>query len=186
MNLESQFRKMAEYNRWMNQNLLAAVDKLDPGQVFEDRGAFFGSVGGTFNHILVGDIIWLKRFALHPAGFASLQGVTQMPAPSALGEILYRDIASFAVARQNLDQAIIDLMDEIPEENYAQVLEYKTTAAEPQRKQFGFLVQHMFNHQTHHRGQITTLLYQLGVDPGVTDLNGILPALVDASVNQQE
>lgn len=175
MSVRSHFQIMAEYNRWMNEKLLEAAGKMDPAALFDDRGAFFGSIGGTMNHLLVGDTIWLKRFMLHPAAFTALQPVADFPAPSALSDVLYESLSALDRARRETDAVIVDFVAETREADFEAVLSYHNMAGEPQQKSFSLLLQHFFNHQTHHRGQITTLLHQTGIDIGTTDLLVLIP-----------
>ncbi|WP_432473005.1 DinB family protein [Amphritea sp. HPY] len=173
--MKAHFELLAGYNQSMNEQLYHAASMLDAEQLGEDRGAFFGSVSGTLNHLLVGDIIWLKRFAEHPVGFASLEPVLTFPSPAALSEILFSDFTELHRVRMVLDTIIQSFALEAREEDYAVALAYNNTKGKAFVKPFGFLVQHLFNHQTHHRGQISTLLSQSGVDPGVTDLLMLIP-----------
>lgn len=166
---------MAEYNQWMNNNVYEAAATLAPSVLAEDRGAFFGSIIGTLNHILVGDTFWLKRFASHPLAFTSLDPVRQLDIPANLKTILYDDFNALHRARMAMDDVISDFSLEVPDEALSSLLSYSNTKGEHASKHFGYLIQHFFNHQTHHRGQISTLLYQAGVDIGVTDLLMSIP-----------
>ena len=161
---------MARYNQRMNSNLYSAASQLDMDCLTADKGAFFGSVLGTLNHILVGDIIWLKRFAGHKEQFSSLNYARELPYPSALSAIVHPELDTLAKARETLDQVIIEFTIEASDESYKQSLSYKNTKGQSSVKNFGQLVQHLFNHQTHHRGQVSTLLSQEDIDVGVTDL----------------
>ena len=132
--------------------------------------AFFGSVFATLNHILVADTIWLKRFAGHPTGFEALQPLVEITAPVSLSQTLFAELAQLETARRTMDEVIIRLCSEAVDEDYAMSLRYVTTSGQAFVNEFSILVQHFFNHQTHHRGQVTTLLSQSGVDVGPTDL----------------
>lgn len=168
---------MAQYNQWMNERLYSAVESLPKASLMADKGAFFGSVIGTLNHILVGDLIWLSRFRDHPGKFSALNELTNLPKPKALNSILFTDLAMLEEARQHLDSIIVALASELSDEALNVSLDYQNTKGESHSKRFGFLLQHFFNHQTHHRGQITTLLSQEGIDIGVTDLLAIIPEM---------
>jgi len=168
-------RLMARYNRWMNDTLVEAAGSLPESELLADQGAFFGSIMGTLNHLMVGDIIWLKRFATHPANFHSLHPLEMMTKPAALNTALYDDLEAFAVERQGLDIIICEWCEEMEELHLDHNLHYSNMAGVQSCKRFGFLVQHLFNHQTHHRGQLTTLLSQKGVDVGITDLLTLIP-----------
>jgi uncharacterized damage-inducible protein DinB len=131
-------------------------------------------VFGTLNHLLVADTIWMKRFADHPSAFRSLDGVRQLPHPYSLSEPLHTDFAGLRDARRAMDDAIVALAAEATEDDYARTLTYTTLSGAAFNDPFGSLMLHAFNHQTHHRGQITTLLTQSGIDVGVTDLVALM------------
>lgn len=168
--LKQHFQLMAGYNQRMNRAVMDASALLPGKELATDKGAFFGSIIGTLNHMLVGDTLWLKRFALHPAGFSSLGFTEQLEMPESLSEIVEPDLRKLRKRRQHFDAQIIALCDEATEADYQTALRYQSTAGKRYCKPFGHLVQHFFNHQTHHRGQLSTLLTQCGVDIGVTDL----------------
>ncbi|RYF17178.1 MAG: damage-inducible protein DinB [Comamonadaceae bacterium] len=167
---------MAEYNRWMNDRMYEAAGKLDGAELSADKGAFFGSILGTLNHIVVADLIWLRRFAQQPASSQTLNALSAFPRPASLREILAADLTSLRALRQRLDELIVQWAGELTPELLSSHLSYTSTAGVASRRNFGALVQHFFNHQTHHRGQASTLLFQSGVDMGVTDLVAIIPS----------
>jgi len=173
--LKKHFELMAAYNQWMNTSLFSALLGLETLEIAKDRGAFFGSILGTLNHILVGDIIWLKRFTGHPANFTALQSLDELALPASLSEIIHADIAPLKTARENIDSVITHFIKEMQEKDFAYNLTYTNTTGKTFKKQFGHLVQHLFNHQTHHRGQVSTLLNQQGIDIGSTDLLMLIP-----------
>lgn len=175
MNDPTQFPLLALYNRLMNERLYAASGKLSPETLQENKGAFFKSVIGTLNHILVGDILWLKRFASSTARFTSLGPIPGIPIPSALDQILYTDLETLRSERIKLDRIIQEWCAELTEENLRGSIEYRSMKGVSFRKPLGSLALHFFLHQVHHRGQATTLLSQEGVDFGATDLIEIVP-----------
>lgn len=164
------FRLLANYNRWMNERLYALAAQLPVDRVHEDKGAFFGSIFGTFSHLLVADILWLKRIALHPRQFQSLDPVRALGQPRALDELLHTDLAGLQADRAVVDAAIVALMAELDEASLDLELDYSDVAGNSYRHALSLILQHLFNHQTHHRGQTTTLFQQAGTDVGVTDL----------------
>ncbi|MFK8080384.1 MAG: DinB family protein [Granulosicoccus sp.] len=177
MSLENNFQLMAEYNQWMNEKLYEVSSTLPEDGIAADRGAFFKSILGTLNHILVADTIWLKRFLSHPARFTSLEFLQSTDNPKALAEILYSDFSQLRQARQSMDASIIEFVHQAKESDYEYHLPYRNTQGNPYCKKFGLLVHHFFNHQTHHRGQLTVLLSQAGLDFGSTDLLGKIPGV---------
>lgn len=166
---------MAAYNAWMNRKLYDAAGRLTEEELSANRGAFFGSIIGTLNHLVVADTIWLKRFATHPSHHAALEPIRPLPNPVSLDQILYPDIQSLSEQRNLLDSVISDWAASLVEADLDHVLHYNSMKGVAADKRFYGLVMHFLNHQTHHRGQATTLLSQLGVDVGVTDLLVLIP-----------
>lgn len=171
---------LATYNQWMNARVCEACARLSAQELAAERGAFFGSVLGTLNHIAVADTVWLRRFSQHPARYAALEAVDELPRPVALDQKLHADLAGLSAYRERLDRLILDWIATVREPELDQVLEYHSMKGVAARKRFGDVLLHFFNHQTHHRGQVTTLLTQAGQDVGVTDLLVLLPDAVRA------
>lgn len=176
MQFKDHVRLMAEYNQWMNSKLYEACSQLSPGQLNEDRKAFFGSIIGTLNHLAVADTIWLKRFSTVLGSYRELDSIFQLPMPVALDAILHPKLKELAVYRQHLDGLFLSLSKVVTEDELLQTITYKNIKGAEFRRIFFSLLMHVFNHQTHHRGQTTTLLSQVGVDVGVTDLLAITPS----------
>lgn len=170
MTLKQNFELMAEYNQWINLQFYNVAGTLPQEKLDQNMGAYFGSIAGTFNHILVGDILWLKRFANHPANFSSLERIRRFKTPLSLDQKLYKTFEELEQARVQIDHVIRSLCEQIQEPDLEYQLSYKNSKGLLFQKNFGSLLQHLFNHQTHHRGQVSTLLYQQGIDVGVTDL----------------
>ncbi|WP_253443289.1 DinB family protein [Halomonas sp. Y3] len=175
MSLKNHFELLATYNQWMNSKVYAAAGQLSTTDLAKDRGAFFGSILGTLNHILVGDTIWLKRFATHPSCLNSLREVADLQSPTGLNQILFEGLGGLSERRIWLDRQIINWTAELSEGDLDFVLSYHNTKGISANKRYSSLVLHFFNHQTHHRGQVSTLLSQVGVDIGVTDLLAQIP-----------
>ncbi len=175
MNPSAHIRLMASYNEWMNDKLYQAASQLPAQELAAHRKAFFGSILGTLNHIVVADTLWLQRFAAHPAKYAELDPVRSWPSPAALNQLLFTDLADLARHRKMLDGVISRWAACVTEADLAQVLHYANTRGIVADKSFFSLLMHFFNHQTHHRGQATTLLSQAGIDVGVTDLVALIP-----------
>lgn len=170
MSLKDHFVMLASYNQWMNSKVYEAAGHLSATDLAKGRGAFFGSILGTLNHILVADTIWLKRFATHPSCVVSLREVADLPKPTTLDQIVFEDFGRLSEHRSWLDQRIIDWVAELSDGDLDVVLSYRNSKGIPANKRYSSLVLHFFNHHTHHRGQVSTLLSQAGVDIGVTDL----------------
>ncbi len=169
MTLVSHFQLMAGYNTRMNAQIYCAASELNAEALNKDVGAFFGSVLGTLNHILVGDLIWLSRFAQHSERYAALHALDDYPSPQSLNHLMYSDFKSLRQARVSLDETIERWCLEFEESDFDLGMIYKNTKGVESQRNFGELVFHLFNHQTHHRGQVSVLLSQEGHDIGVTD-----------------
>ena len=177
MDLLEHHRLMADYNRWFNRQLLDAAGKVPPERLFEDQQAFFGSLGGTLNHLLVTDCIWLRRFANAAGGGPIRAALDWLPDPTRLSETLAEDMPSIAALRERIDALILSWTGGLASADLDTVLAYRNTRGQSFRRPLGLLISHLFDHQTHHRGQATTLLFRLGVDPGATDLLARIPSL---------
>lgn len=167
---------MAEYNQWMNLKLYDACSQLSNEQLSEDRKAFFGSIIGTLNHLAVADTIWLKRMSTDLSHHRELNALSRLSMPRALNTILYPKLKDLAEYRQHLDNLFLSLSKVVTDSELQQTIIYKNTKGIEFKKVLFSLLVHIFNHQTHHRGQTTTLLSQAGVDVGVTDLLAIIPS----------
>jgi len=174
MTRTSHIHLMATYNEWMNSKIYEVAGSLSDEELCVDRKAFFGSILGTLNHLVAGDTIWLQRFANHPANYATLGPIRQLAVKS-LDEWLFPNIRELSAHRAWLDQQIVQWSGAITESDLDHTLHYTSMKGVPADRNFYALLMHFFNHQTHHRGQVTTLLSQAGVDIGVTDLVVLIP-----------
>lgn len=152
-------RTMQTYNRWMNNRLYDCCSKLSDEERKRDVGAFFKSIHGTLNHLLLADRIWLGRFTGKAFVAKSLE------------QELYSDFAQLRSERTATDVAISEWSSSLAEADLAGELSHMSVVDPKSRHcPLWVAVTHFFNHQTHHRGQLTTLLVQRGINPGVTDL----------------
>jgi uncharacterized damage-inducible protein DinB len=169
------YRFLARYNRWFNQRLYVACERLPEEERQRERGAFFGSIQGTLNHLIWADRMWLRRFAAQGVVFPSLAGdVLELPAGAVHSTVLYADWAALREKRDELDLAIEAWVRDMPADFLLRNLRYSNTKGEQREHPAWQAMTHLFNHQTHHRGQVTTLLAQAGVDPGVTDMVALI------------
>ena len=175
MELQPHFALMASYNQWMNAKVYDTASKLSTTELAEERGAYFGSIFGTLNHIVVADTLWLKRFASHPSSTTTLAVMVALPTPARLDQGMFDDLDGLKAHRQWLDSVIIHWIAALTDEDLETILSYQNMKGVPAIRSFSSLILHFFNHQTHHRGQITTLLSQAGLDIEVTDLLALIP-----------
>jgi uncharacterized damage-inducible protein DinB len=165
------YRFLARYNRWFNQRLYDACEKLPDDERKLDRGAFFGSIHNTLNHLMWGDRMWLGRFAAQGVDMPALGGsVLELPEGARHETVLYEDWNVLRARREELDAAIEEWVAAMPADFPVRVMRYSNTKGVRREHPAWQALTHFFNHQTHHRGQVTALLAQAGIDPGTTDL----------------
>jgi uncharacterized damage-inducible protein DinB len=153
------FRRLARYNRWANARLYAAALDLSDQSYRLHVGVFFGSLHGTLNHLLLTDRLWLKR----------LTG--EGDHPNQLNAILYDDRAELTRARIEEDHRLISVVEKYDEAALSALHSYRTTSGMPQSQVLSEILMHLFNHQTHHRGQAHACLSILtGAAPPTLDL----------------
>jgi uncharacterized damage-inducible protein DinB len=157
--MKHHFTMLAAYNAWCNRRLYDAAEQLSDADYRADRGAFFKSLHGTLNHILVADRIWMRRF--------TGEGET----PRRLDAILFDDLPSLRQAREAEDARIAAYIDGLSEADLAGLLRYRlVTKPETVEQPLAPVLFHVFNHQTHHRGQAHCILTGLGRDAPSFDL----------------
>jgi uncharacterized damage-inducible protein DinB len=151
---------MAHYNKWQNENHYATAAQISDEERKRDRGAFFGSIHGTLNHLVWADQQWMSRFA----GTAKpKEGI-----PESLGRYAWEDLKRIRV---DFDSVIISWADELhPDWLTGDLTWFSSSIGREITRAKGLLVTHFFNHQTHHRGQVHCMLTQCGLRPGDTDL----------------
>lgn len=156
MELVDYFRLMDRYNRWQNGQMFEVCQQLSRSDLNRDQGAFFNSIHGTLNHILVADKIWMSRLDGTPFQFVSLD------------QELHADFRALHDDRVETDQSISRFVRSL--QNISGNLNYTDSFGSERSLPMHQALGHLFNHSTHHRGQVTTLLFQQGVDMGITDL----------------
>jgi uncharacterized damage-inducible protein DinB len=157
--MKSHFAMMADYNAWANVRLYRMAGRLPDEQYRRNVGAFFKSLHGTLNHIMCGDLIWMRR----------LTGAGEHP--THLDAIVFDDFPSLSAARQQEDQRIIAYVASLSDAQLEETWAYRTMNGTPQQQLRREILAHLFNHQTHHRGQAHAILTQLGVrEPDGLDL----------------
>jgi len=163
--MKAHFERMARYNAWANVRLYAMARALPDEKYRRNVGAFFGSLHGTLNHLLVTDRIWMRR----------LTG--EGDHPEKLNAIMFDELPGLEAARKLEDARIIRYVEGLAEAEVGKHLDYSTTKGAPQRNRVEEILAHLFNHQTHHRGQAHAILTVLGnPEPQSLDLMIMLRA----------
>ena len=156
--MKAHFEMMAAYNAWANRRLYDAVGALPEADRKADLGAFFKSLHGTLNHLLVADTVWMARFRDRPNP------------PLTLDQVLHKEHDAIRAAREEMDADIVAFFGALPAEDYAKDFTYRNMAGEPFTQPRGPAFAHFFNHQTHHRGQCHAMLTRLGAEAPPLDL----------------
>ena len=161
------YELMAEYNKWMDGKLYDVCEDITDAKRKRDIGAFFKSIHGTQNHIYYGYLAWIER--MRDNKFT----------PRKIGVDLFDDFNELKAVQEKMDTEIIEWAGTLTPQYLNEKYDYTSNVSGFKRTLSRWvLVTHMFNHQTHHRGQLTTLIMQLGIDPGITDIPW-LPCLED-------
>jgi uncharacterized damage-inducible protein DinB len=157
--MKTHFQMMAAYNQWANELLYAAARGIPDEDYRLDRGAYFKSVHGTLNHILVADRIWMKRFT------------GEGDAPKKLDTILRDDLLRLTIEREREDQRIVHWIEGMDAKAISGRFTYTTvTDMRTVSQRLAPALAHFFNHQTHHRGQVHALMTGFGADAPALDL----------------
>lgn len=161
--MKAYFAMFAGYNRWANERLYRAARSLLDADYRADRGAFFGSLHGTLNHLVVTDRVWMRRFT------------GTGPVQTRLDEILFDDLDTLEGARRAEDERIVAYVDGLREAEIAATFTYRTiTQPSDITQPLGPALAHFFNHQTHHRGQAHCLVTQIAGKEAMHPLDLIL------------
>ena len=168
MTPSAHYRMFARYNAWANSRLYDAAAQLSHQQYRADRGAFFKSVHGTLNHLLVTDRIWMQRFT------------GEGDAPNRLDTILFESLGELRAAREAEDRRIVAFVDGLDDGRIGGTIKYRRVSSpEEFEQQLAAALAHWFNHQTHHRGQAHALLTAAGERTDDTDLFLVVPRIVE-------
>lgn len=163
------FAQLARYNGWVNERMFAVCEGLGETARRRDVGLFFRSIHGTLNHLLLGDRVWLGRLTATP-----------LVAAASLADELYADFDELWRQRRLTDAALRGYIEALDEAAVDGVLRYRSLEAGAERSYpIAAVLSHLFNHQTHHRGQISAAIGQLGGDYGSMDLIWMLAEEVE-------
>ncbi|HUN50962.1 MAG TPA: DinB family protein [Candidatus Sulfotelmatobacter sp.] len=152
------FRRFARYNAWANERLYKSCFALSEAEYMKPRPAFFKGIHGTLNHLLLTDRMWFARFDHKSYPVKSLD------------QQLYADRVGLEVARRAEDAHIVNYVDGLSEADIEAPLTYTNSRGMPFTNPLGLLLAHVFNHQTHHRGQVSDLIAQTDVPTPELDL----------------
>ncbi len=170
MSLAKNFIMMSLYNKRINKQLMDCCLALPQRVLKQESRSFFSNIISYWNHILFGDLILLRRLAANEVGQLNSADFEQFPSPKSPQDIYHHDLAELVSLRLQVDELIERYCANLTEDDCEKFITYKTTEGDSITKAVADITQHLFNHQTHHRGQLTCLLSQFGVDYGCMDL----------------
>jgi len=168
--MQELFALLAAYNEKANREMLGILGAQAPELLSRPAGAYHGSVLGVLNHLLQADVLWLRRFTHQLAELAFVP--PELPAFKLQGlkDVVWDSLPVFQPVREKVDALLARAVRAIPAARYPEILEYRNIKGEAQRKVIWRTLLHMFNHQTHHRGQVAALLDQFGVQNDYSNL----------------
>ncbi|MDH4225600.1 MAG: DinB family protein [Deltaproteobacteria bacterium] len=156
--MQSYFLTLARYNQWANLKLYQAVSQLTEEEIQQQRPSFFGSIFSTLNHGLVGDTAWSARIQGKPSGI------------TALDQPLAQSFKELQSLRQTMDKGLISLVESLSGRDFTAPVRYQSFQGDPLETPLQYCLGHMFNHTTHHRGQVHDQLSWTVVAPPSMDL----------------
>ena len=166
------FRMLARFNTWANTRVYVACAGLDDAEYHRDRGAFFGSIHGTLNHLLLSDRLWLSRLR----GTGPPDGVTR------LDQVLYGTLKRLREARVETDLEMVAYAEALLDKDLAMLVGFHTLDGTAIEMRHDRILMSIFNHHTHHRGQVHNMLSQAGAVPPQLDIPDYL---FDTATNDQ-
>ena len=151
MNLE-ELRTLLDYHYWARDRILAAADALTPEQLNRDLGSSFKSVRDTLAHTYAAEWAWCSRW--------NGQAPTALLSPD-----MFPDVATLRAKWIALESEVRAVLERMGSQGLDTVMAYKMLSGEPRSSVFWHMLQHVVNHASYHRGQVTTMLRQLGAKP---------------------
>jgi len=168
--MKETFVLLAQYNATTNREVVEILRGVPEEDLGRNLGSYFSSILGIMNHILVSDVAWLARFSEALPELSAVQQDLPRVEIKTLTDIVWPDLAAFAPVREHVDELILRVFQMIPEERFASTLRYRNWKGEQQDKIAWRAFLHFFNHQTHHRGQVSALLDRLSVKNDYSNL----------------
>jgi uncharacterized damage-inducible protein DinB len=166
------FAYLARYNRAANESLVGYLASLPAGEVTKPRGSYFGSIQGILDHVIMCDINWLRRFRGLFAADEALNRPRLAPSGHAWTEYEFPVFDEYMRERAAVDSIFEDWIALADASRFGEVLAYSDSHGQPKRYYFRDALDHVFNHQTHHRGQVSQILDELGIKHDYSNLIG--------------
>ncbi|OEE31478.1 DinB family protein [Vibrio anguillarum] len=172
--MKQQFILMSEYNQWMNESLLSHLNKGIEPDIYEEKGSFWGSAFKTMSHIYTCDLMWLNRFTNVQSSYDLTESLSKFPHPTSNSTHYFETLNELSASRRKLDRVIADWVNSISDTEFDSNVVYQNSSGTEFSEPFASVLLHFFNHQTNHRGQVTTLISQSGDNSYCTDLLALI------------
>ncbi len=167
---------LAEYNAHANMLLFGVLEKAPSELITREAGSWYGSILGLLNHIMRSELGWLARFRASPSGFKSLASPAAAFDPATAPKQLYDRFADLAKRRKQLDEVLIAFAAELSEDVLAKEVRFVNSRGEQESYVLGEILVHVFNHETHHRGQISQILDAAKIEHDFSNISTVLRA----------
>jgi uncharacterized damage-inducible protein DinB len=168
--MKETFVLLAEYNAVTNREVLEVLRGVPKEDLSRNLGSYFASILGIMNHILVSDVAWLRRFSKALPELSALGKDLPTFELKTLTDVIWPELDSLSPVRERVDGVIVQAFQALPEERFTEVLRYQNWRGQEQEKIAWRAFLHFFNHQTHHRGQVSALLDRLSVKNDYSNL----------------
>jgi uncharacterized damage-inducible protein DinB len=172
--MEQTYALLAEYNAYANGLLLGVLDKAPPELLTKDAGSWYRSILGLLNHIMRSELGWLARFKATPGGFTTLASPAAAFDPATAPQQLYDNFADLAKRRRELDALFVAFAAELTEEVLDKEVRYVNSKGDLDVFVLRDILLHVFNHQTHHRGQVSQILDAAKVEHDFSNISTVL------------
>jgi uncharacterized damage-inducible protein DinB len=165
---------MAKYNKITNQTIMDILQGMAAEDIVKDTGSFFKSILGTLEHVLQSDVGYLGRIAGNIPNVADLlANLPEVSHSHESEELQWATLDEFRPVREAVDGILADVMDRLPEDLFPSEITFTDWRGEEQTKFAWYMLLNMFNHETHHRGNVSALLDQMGVENDYSGMNRI-------------
>ena len=172
--MKNQLHLMARYNRAVNGKLYGILGNLDAGDLSRGAGSFFGGIIGLLNHVLVADLGWLQAFRGGSLNLPALNSPLLDIDHPGWGKILHEDFGDLRAERERFDDLFVSFVEETPAETFLERTRMTHHSGAVRTFVLGEALMHVFNHQTHHRGAVSQILDEMGVENDYSNLLALL------------
>ncbi len=158
------FQLLADYNIQANQDMINILEKVPAGKIMQDVGAYYKSILGILNHMLLSNIYWIRRLAKYLPELAPVLASTPNVQPKTPTDIVWPGLDALKRAMIDVDNQLKLMVQILPETKYSEGIKYSSSKGGEKTMILWQVLLHLFNHHTHNRGQVAVLLDQMGIE----------------------